>query len=185
MPALLTIGASLAALLQLQRKLLASSVDDDVSSTASMRVKLNSTAASAASRADLRPTAYGLACVLYCITVSRMREHQLKLMEMDVNMEQWKELQVPLNAIEQHLILYYFSYLQRLMEPGAALGAKTGVQEEPDPPEAVRARIQASTNWRLDSSEGQTGCLAGHAQIRCDSPNGCTGGRLEATAIFE
>jgi hypothetical protein len=82
--------------------------------------KVSATARSLATRAPLRPTLYGLAHVLYSLVTSRQRMQEAKLAEMDVDLDQWREL-------------------QRLATPP---GADPNAGQEHDPPSEVEARTR-------------------------------------------
>ena len=143
--ALLKIGASVCAFVGLQKALLsASSANTGTDSefderwertvapgvTIDLR-KLPDSVRADACKSELRPTLYGLAHILFSITTSRERLQKAKLAELDVDMEQWKEL-------------------QRLTMPradgdgGAAIKTLgTGFVEEIDPPEDVDRRTKS------------------------------------------
>jgi hypothetical protein len=143
--ALLKIGASVCAFVGLQKALLsASSVNTGTEMESEERWertvapgvtidlrKLPDHVRADACRSELRPTLYGLAHILFSITTSRERLQKAKLAELDVDMEQWKEL-------------------QRLTMPradgdeGAAIKSLgTGFVEEIDPTEDVDRRTKS------------------------------------------
>jgi hypothetical protein len=78
-------------------------------------------------RAELRPAAYGLAYILHCVTISRTRQQEMKLAEMDVDVAQWRELQRLLTPSE-------------LREAGV-VAPEGGEAEDPQP--AVEGRVRA------------------------------------------
>jgi hypothetical protein len=143
--ALLNIGAYVCALVGLQKALLsASSANTGTESTYEEKWersiapgisidlrKLPDSVRADACKSELRPTLYGLAHILFSITTSRERLQKAKLAELDVDMDQWKEL-------------------QRLTMPraegdgGAAIKSLgTGFVEEVDPPEDVERRTKS------------------------------------------
>jgi hypothetical protein len=79
------------------------------------------------SAGELRPCAYGLAFILYSLTVSRSRQRAEKLSELEIDAAQYREL-------------------QKMLAPGKLPGeaANTGEDdEEADPPAAVEGRVKA------------------------------------------
>lgn len=98
-------------------------------------------------RAELRPAAYGLAFILYCVTISRTRQQELKLAGMDVDVAQWRELQKMLTP-------------QELREAGVV--APEG-GEEMDPQEAVGSRVRALLDYgeALSLLSGLAGAVQG------------------------
>jgi len=79
------------------------------------------------SAGELRPCAYGLAFILYSLTVSRSRQRAEKLSELEIDAAQYREL-------------------QKMLAPGKLPGeaASTGEDdEEADPPAAVEGRVKA------------------------------------------
>jgi hypothetical protein len=86
MPALLRISATAVVSMQILADSASSNADWDTSKTATGATSLSSLG-------DARPTAYGLAYILYCIVTSRSQLHEEKLMEMGVDPKQWKQLQ--------------------------------------------------------------------------------------------
>jgi hypothetical protein len=140
--ALLAIGASLVAHVELQHAMIlrergvgrsgrpGEGDDDDegarrgVISGRGGVIDLSKVSAGAwetATRSSLRPTVYGLAHIIYSVVTSRQRQQEAKLAELEVDMDQWKEL-------------------QRLATPP---GADPAAGVEMDPPAAVEARARA------------------------------------------
>lgn len=104
---LLAIGATLTSYVDLHRALILdgrAQMDEDSVDAGQTHViagkggvidvsKVSIRCKSIALRAPLRPTLYGLVHILYSLVISRQRQQEAKLMELDVDIDQWKELQ--------------------------------------------------------------------------------------------
>lgn len=138
---LLKIGASLCAHMELQRAVL---ISGDATNSASSSLsrsgsgggiaghvvsgkhgiidldKVSSQAKSDSVRGQLRPSVYGLAHIVYSLVSSRQRQQEARLSELEIDMDQWREL-------------------QRLATPP---GTDPEANTEHDPPSDVEARTK-------------------------------------------